>query len=70
TKQASEGRTRIDYSGSVTGKYVGLQPRLMSMEQWADALIQARTNDGATMSDTWVQYARLAQQYAGMYIDF
>lgn len=70
TKQASEGKTRIDYSGSVTGKYVGLQPRLMSMEQWADALIQARTNDGATMSDTWMQYARLAQQYAGKYIDF
>lgn len=70
TKQASEGKTRIDYSGSVTGKYVGLQPRLMSMEQWADAVIQARTNDGASESDTWIRYATLAKQYSGRYIDF
>jgi len=70
TKQASEGKTRIEYSGSATGKYVGLQPHLMSMEQWADAVIQARTNDGYSLSDTWIQYAKLAQQYAGMYIDF
>lgn len=70
TKQASEGKTRVEYSGSVTGKYVGLQPHLMSMEQWADAVIQARTNDGYSLSDTWVQYAKLAQQYAGRYIDF
>lgn len=70
TKQAQEGKTKIEYSGSVTGKYVGLQPRLMSMEQWADAVIQARTNDGASMSDTWIRYATLAKQYAGRYIDF
>jgi len=70
TKQASEGKTKIEYSGSVTGKYVGLQPKLMSMDQWATALIQARTNDGATSSDTWYQYAKLAQLYAGKYIDF
>lgn len=70
TKQASEGKTKIEYSGSVTGKYVGLQPKLMSMDQWATALIEARTNDGATSSDTWYQYAKLAQLYAGKYIDF
>ena len=70
TKQATDGKTKIEYSGSVTGKYVGLQPKLMSMDQWASALIQARTNDGATNSDTWYQYAKLAQLYAGKYIDF
>lgn len=70
TKQASEGKTKIEYSGSITGKYVGLQPKLMSMDQWAGALIRARTNDGATISDTWYQYAKLAQLYAGKYIDF
>ncbi|GHU80505.1 SusC/RagA family TonB-linked outer membrane protein [Bacteroidia bacterium] len=70
TKRASEGKTKIEYSASYSHKMAGLQPHLMSMDQWADAVLQARTNDGYTESDTWVQYAKLTKQYAGRYIDF
>lgn len=69
TKQAKEGKTRIEYSASYTAKFVGLQPELMSMSEWANAVIQARTNDGYTDSDTWIQYAKLALQNEGKYID-
>ena len=69
TKQAKEGKTRIEYSASYTAKFVGLQPELMSMNEWANAVIQARTNDGYTDSDTWIQYAKLALQNEGKYID-
>lgn len=41
----------------------------MSMSEWANAVIQARTNDGYTDSDTWIQYAKLALQNEGKYID-
>lgn len=71
TKQAAEGKSLIEYSGSYSNKYVGLQPKLMSMEQWANSVIQARTNDGYQPNqDVWMRYAELAKQYSGMYIDF
>lgn len=69
TKQAKEGKTKIEYSASYTYKKVGLQPELMSMSEWANAVIQARTNDGYTDSDTWIQYAKLALANEGGYID-
>jgi TonB-linked SusC/RagA family outer membrane protein len=70
TKRAVEGKTKVEYNASYSHKRVGLQPHLMSMDQWADAVLQARTNDGYTESDTWIQYAKLSKQYAGRYIDF
>ena len=70
TKQAEQGKTKIEYTASYTNKRVGLQPHLMTMDQWADAVLQARTNDGYGESDTWIQYAKLTKQYAGSYIDF
>jgi len=70
TKQAKAGKAKIEYSGSYTEKYVGLQPHLMSLEQWADVVMQARTNDGfGNTSDVWYRYAALAKQYSGSYID-
>lgn len=70
TKQAKAGKPKVEFSGSYTNKFVGLQPHLMSLEQWADGVIQARTNDGYTMTDVWMRYATLAKQYSGKYIDF
>jgi TonB-linked SusC/RagA family outer membrane protein len=71
TKRAEEGRPKIEYNGSYTHKLVGLQPHLMSMEQWADAVITARRNDGfGNTSDVWYRYAMTAKQYSGKYIDF
>lgn len=69
TKKAKEGKTRVEYSGSVTGKFIGLQPKMMSLDQWADAVTQARTNDGYGSDDVWIKYAALAKKYRGQYID-
>ena len=68
TKKGISGKTNIQYSGTVTGKVVGLQPELMSLDQWADAIISAQTNDGLKDSK-WIRYAKLAKQYKGKYID-
>ena len=69
TKQAKEGKAKIEYSGSYTHKFVGLQPKMMSIDQWSDAIIAARTNDGKGADDQWIQYAKLAKAYKGGYID-
>lgn len=69
TKQAREGKTKIEYNASYTHKKVGLQPTLMSLDEWANALLQARYNDGLTDSDQWVQYAKIALENKGGYID-
>lgn len=68
TKQAKEGKTTIQYSGSFTGKVIGLQPSLMSLDQWTDALTQAIHNDGDN-NQNWLEYAQLAKMYKGSYID-
>ena len=69
TKRAKAGKTKVSYSGSVTGKKIGLQPTLMTLDEWTNAVIAARSNDGLGDTDVWIRYARLAQQYKGMYID-
>lgn len=69
TKKAKEGKTKVEYNGSVTAKFLGLQPSLMSMDQWCNAVTQARTNDGFKSDDTWLKYVALAQANKGHYID-
>lgn len=69
TKKAKEGKAKIEYSGSFTGKLIGLKPTLMSLDQWSDAVITARTNDGYKSDDTWIRYASLAKANKGKYID-
>jgi TonB-linked SusC/RagA family outer membrane protein len=69
TKRAKAGKTKVSYSGSVTGKKIGLQPTLMTLDEWTNAVIAARSNDGLGDTDVWIRYAKLAQQYKGMYID-
>ena len=68
TKKAKAGKTVVQYNGSFTGKVVGLQPELMSLDQWADAVITAQTNDGYSDSN-WIRYAKLAKLYKNQYID-
>lgn len=70
TKQAKAGKPKLEYSGSVTLKRVGLQPELMSLSEWANAVITARTNDGYGADDTWIKYARMALANQGKFIDF
>lgn len=68
TKRAKDAKMTIEYSGSFTGKKIGLQPELMTMDQWCDAVITALTNDGSSNTN-WLTYAKLAQKYKGSYID-
>ena len=69
TKRPDAGKAKIEYSGSFTRKIVGLQPRLMSLDEWADGVLQARLNDGYGDSDNWVRYARLAKAMKGSWIN-
>lgn len=68
TKKGSEGKVKVEYSGSVTLKSVGLMQEAMSLDQWATGLKQALINDGQP-GHVWYTYADLAQKYKGQYID-
>lgn len=68
TKSGAKGRAKVEYSGSVSMKTVGLMPELMTLDQWSSAVMSALENDG-TLDHVWYRYAQLAQQYKGMYID-
>jgi TonB-linked SusC/RagA family outer membrane protein len=69
TKKAKSGEITVQYNSSFTGKTIGLQPQLMNLDQWSNAVLQARRNDGLAETDTWIRYAQLAQQYKGQYLD-
>lgn len=69
TKRPDVGKAKVDYSGSFTRKIVGLQPRLMSLDEWSAGVIQARRNDGYGEDDMWIRYGQLAQQMKGSWID-
>lgn len=69
TKKAKAGRTVVTYNGSYTLKVIGLQPDMMSLDEWCDATIEAQTNDGYDSSTSkWIQYAIVAQAYKNGYI--
>jgi len=69
TKKAKAGKTVVDYNGSYTRKFVGLQPHLMSLDEWANGVLEARTNDGLGADDVWIKYANLALANKGGYLD-
>lgn len=68
TKRAKESNMTIEYSGSFTAKKIGLQPELMNMDQWCDAVETALLNDGGTNTN-WLTYVDLARRYKNSYID-
>lgn len=69
TKKAKDGKTTVTYSGSVTGKFVGLRPEMMTLDEWANSLIDARTNDGYGNDDYAIQWAKLALANKGSYVN-
>lgn len=69
TKHPDAGRAKIEYSGSYTRKIVGLQPSLMGYDDWTDAVIQAVQNDPESTNMAWIQYATLAKELKGQYLD-
>ncbi|MCM1066857.1 MAG: TonB-dependent receptor [Muribaculaceae bacterium] len=69
TKKAKEGKVKVEYSGSYTYKHIGLQAEAMSLDEWADAILQARTNDGYNLqNDVWMKYATMAKLYKNQWI--
>ena len=68
TKKGKEGKIKVDYGFSATLKTIGLQPELMNIDEWADAVMTTLENDDNT-SSVWYTYAQLAKQYKGRYID-
>ena len=68
TKKGKEGKVKVEYGGSATLKTVGLQPELMTIDQWANGVKTALSNDG-NQSNVWYTYAELAQLYKNGYID-
>lgn len=68
TKKGSEGKVKVEYSTTATLKTVGLMPELMNIDQWADGVMTALSNDNNT-SNVWYTYAQLAKQYKNSYID-
>lgn len=68
TKSGAKGRAKVEYTGSVSLKTVGLMPQMMNLDEWSSAVMQALENDG-TVDHVWYKYALLAKQYKGMYID-
>ena len=66
TKKGKEGRAKVEYSGSYTLKTVGRMPELMTLDEWADAVMMTKAHDP---SHSFYKYALLAKQYKGHYID-
>ena len=68
TKKGKEGRVKVEYGASATLKTPGLQPTMMTIDEWADGVMTALRNDG-NESNVWYTYAELAKLYKGRYID-
>ena len=70
TKKSKGGKVKVEYSGTLTAKFVGLQPTLMTLDEWCDAAEMARLNDGYTLADDmWLQYVAVARANKGKYIN-
>lgn len=68
TKQGKQGKTKVEYSGTMQTSKIGLMPHLMNIDQWADGIMTTLENDDNT-SSVWYTYAQLAKKYKGKYID-
>ena len=69
TKRPQAGKVKVEYNGSYTRKLPGLQPKLMSMDEWATSFFSAMENDGLDENYTWYRYIKLALQNMGSYIN-
>ena len=68
TKKGTAGKVKVNYNGSVTMKTVGRLPSLMTLDEWADSVMESLENDNNT-AHVWYYYAQLAKQYKGGFID-
>lgn len=68
TKKGKDDQVRVEYNGSYTHKFVGNTPKTMSIDEWADAQIEAYLNDGDP-TNGWITYAKMMKEYKGQFID-
>jgi TonB-linked SusC/RagA family outer membrane protein len=71
TKKGKAGKMQIQYDPSVSEKLLGLQPKMANIDQWANGLLQAKTNDNygvAPTTDLWYQMANFALANKGKVI--
>ncbi|MCD8313859.1 MAG: TonB-dependent receptor [Bacteroidales bacterium] len=68
TKKGQSGRAKVEYSGSVSMKTVGLMPTMMTIDQWVDSVMTTLENDD-NISNGWYSFAQLCKQYKGHYIN-
>ncbi|WP_295730960.1 TonB-dependent receptor [uncultured Muribaculum sp.] len=70
TKKAKEGKVKVDYSGSYTFKHIGLRAKTMTLDQWANGVLEVLENDlDNPEGNVWYKYANLARRYHGSWID-
>ena len=70
TKQAKSGKAKVDYNGSYTFKNIGLRAKTMTLDQWANGVLEVINNDiDNPLDNTWYKYAQLALKYKGSWID-
>lgn len=76
TKQAKgDSKVKVDYNGSYTYKHVGLNAKLMNLDEWSTGLLTAYENDykagltSAPYNDTFYKYAILAKEYRNQWIN-
>lgn len=61
TKRAKSAKAVIEYNGSLSGKVIGLQPKLTDIASWGPLMQEARTTDGFDATDLWNRYSKLSQ---------
>lgn len=60
TKRAKSGKATIEYSGSVSRKTIGLQPKLVDINGWGPMTLEARESDGFASTDGFINLAKAA----------
>lgn len=63
TKKGKAGNMKVQYDPSVSEKFLGLQPKMTNIDQWANGLKQAKLNDNygvVPTGDLWYNMAVFA----------
>ncbi len=53
TKRARSGKPVLEYNTAFSQKVIGLQPKLLTVDQWWPFIREARSNDGFPATDIW-----------------
>ncbi|MFY7910018.1 MAG: SusC/RagA family TonB-linked outer membrane protein [Emticicia sp.] len=62
TKRAKSGKPTIEYSTAFSQKVLGLQPKLLTVDEWWPFIREARTNDGFAQTDLWLNLTNVMEK--------